>query len=157
MSYKFRQGSAGRFFCSTWHQLRLAVAGLVWRIQENFISMSGPCTGVAGTAGGWPALLSPSTPIAWASSQQGNLRVVGLLTRHLGALKGSATKDQGRSCKVHFHCILLVKQVAKAGWDSKGRWILSLSEKKRKQRMFGHLSSTTDICMQPLFSKKRVK
>lgn len=57
-------------------------------------------------------------------------------------------------------CILLVKQVAKTGWDSKGRGLdrtLSEFSLEEKQRIFDCLKCATDICIQPLFFKKEVK
>lgn len=72
------------------------------------------------------------TWLAWASSQYGGLRVVGLLTWLLTATRASFLRDLGRShettydlvleaIRYHSKCMLLVNRSHKHNSDSRGR------------------------------------
>lgn len=122
-------------FNSAWQHLGPDIGGLVWSIQENWYA--GSCAEVAGIAAGRIAFFSLTASLGFPTAGWSQ----GSWTSYMAAqgFKNECYKRSEQKMQGSLSCILLVKQVAKAGWDSKGRGLdctLSEFSLEEKQRIF---------------------
>lgn len=135
--------------------------GINWT-RENVMHMPGACTDVAGSGKAWRrgpgagvggiAFALPVASLGFLTAGPSQSSWTSALAAQ--ALTASATKNQGRSCKAHFHCILLVREAAKR---FKGKIIRCYLSVGGRAKNFWPSLTYHRYCIQLLFVKKEVK